>query len=245
MNSITHVGITGALGNIGTTLTRGLGKKYSLKLYDIRSNKSSSGAPFYRIDFARQEQLSGIFDGLDALIHLSGDPRPDAPQEMTFRNNFVATSYVFEEARTAGVKKIVFASSNFYHQGDIMKALQGKLKRSITLDMPPTPACPYGKSKVFGENVGRHMSNLGMQFAALRIGWSVPEDDPSLYSGDYMRAMFCSKRDLVQAFDRGLTVDSDFVVGFATSRNRRNVFDLTETTRFLGFDPVDDAENYF
>jgi hypothetical protein len=42
-----------------------------------------------------------------------------------------------------------------------------------------------------------------------------------------------------------LTVDSDFVVGFATSRNRRNVFDLTETTRELGFDPVDDAENYF
>ena len=111
--------------------------------------------------------------------------------------------------------------------------------------MPPTPLCLYGESKVFGESIGRHLSYLGMQFVALRIGWTVPEDNPAYYESDYMRAVFCSKRDLVQAFKKALEIETDFLPAFAVSNNTHGVFDLKETKEKLGFDPQDNYENYF
>ena len=117
--------------------------------------------------------------------------------------------------------------------------------RLITIDMPPSPISLYGESKVYGENLGRHLSYRGMQFVALRIGWTIPQDNPKIYGGDYMRAVFCSKKDLVQAFTKGLEVNTDFLAAFAVSDNSRAVFDLTDTKRSLGFIPEDNAENYF
>jgi nucleoside-diphosphate-sugar epimerase len=242
---IKKVGITGAAGNIGTTLQKGLSSNYELTLYDIKEIKPPGQAKFIKVDFAEQKELSGIFDGLDALIHLAGDPRPNAPAQLTLRNNFLATSYVFEEVKRAQIKKVIFASSNFYHEGDVLKALEGKLRHLITLDMPPTPLSLYGESKVFAENVGRHLSHFGIQFVALRIGWSVPEDNPAVYDGDYMRAVFCSHRDLIQAFTKAVQIDTDFLVAYAVSENSRGVFDLAVTKKKLGFYPQDNAEAYF
>ncbi len=239
------VGITGASGNIGTTLQKGLSEKYKFCLYDLKPTSFPSGALFTKVDLGAKAELNGIFNGLEALIHLAGNPRPDAPRAQTFRNNFLATSLVFEQARAAGVKKIVYASSNFYHEAAIGEILRGDSKQRITLDMPPSPICLYGESKVFGENLGRHLSYFGMQFVALRIGWTVAEDDPALYGGDYMRAVFCSKRDLVQAFDKALEAQTDFLAAFVTSDNTHNVFDLAETRKKLGFAPLDNAEKYF
>jgi NAD+ dependent glucose-6-phosphate dehydrogenase len=244
-NAIHKIGITGAAGNIGKTLRKGLSSQFELTLYDLHDSNTVPGATSIKVDCGERRQLHGVFDGLDALIHLAGDPRPNAPRGVTLRNNFVATSYVFEEARLAGVKKIVFASSNFYHEGDIAAALRTVPKQLIPLDRNPTPHCLYGESKVFGENVGRHLSHFGVQFVALRIGWSVPEDNPARYDGAYMRAMFCSHRDLVQAFTRAVEIDTDFLTAFAVSNNSQGVFDLTETRQQLGFNPLDNAEQYF
>ena len=243
-SKIKTVGITGASGNIGTTLSDGLAEKYQLTLYDIREAPKSAKGRFMKVDCAKREELKGSFEGLDAIIHLAGDPRPNAPRQLTLRNNFVGTSYVFEEAMRAGIKKIVYASSNFYHEGSIREALTGQLKKRITLDMPPTPQSLYGQSKVFGETIGLHLSYLGVQFAALRIGWTVPEDNPAVYASDYMQAVFISKRDLVQAFDKALNIDTDFLVAFAVSDNDSGVFDLTETKAKLGFRPQDNSEKY-
>jgi NAD+ dependent glucose-6-phosphate dehydrogenase len=245
-NDIGIVGITGAAGVVGTTLVDGLASKYELKLYDRDEISSSPGGiAAARVDFSDGAGIRGVFDGLDAVVHLSGDPRPNAPRDSTFRNNFVAASLVFEEARRAGVAKVVFASSNFYHEQAIGEHLRDRTRRPIKLDDPPSPLSYYGQSKVFGEYVGLHLSRHGLRFAALRIGWTVPADDPRPYDGPYMRAMFCSKRDLVQAFDRSLEVDADFVTAYAVSDNNGGVFDLEETKRVLGFQPQDNAENYF
>ncbi|MFA6216939.1 MAG: NAD(P)-dependent oxidoreductase [Candidatus Omnitrophota bacterium] len=239
------IGITGAAGNIGSTLQKGLGDTYNLSLYDLNETTTLSGCRYIKVDFARKEELDGIFNGLDALIHLAGNPHPNAPRNMTYRNNFAATSYVFEEARRAKVKKIVYASSNFYHEAAISEILQGNSKSRITLDMPPSPLSLYGESKVFGENLGRHLSYLGIQFVALRIGWTIPQDNPAVYDGEYMRAVFCSKRDLIQAFNKALQLETTFQAAFVTSNNTNNVFDLSETRKKLDFHPQDNAENYF
>ena len=240
-----NIGITGAAGNIGVTLQKGLAEKYRLFLYDIREIKAPAGSTSLKIDCTDRKSLKGAFSGLDALIHLAGNPHPDAPRELTMRNNFLATSYCFDEAMRAGVKKIVFASSNFYHEADITAFLSGETRKRITLDRPATPISLYGQSKVYGENLGRHLSYLGIQFVALRIGWTIPQDNPAAIGDSYMRAVFCSKRDLIQAFKRALEVETEFLAAFAVSDNSRGVFDLTETKKILGFSPQDNAEDYF
>lgn len=237
------VGITGAGGNVGSTLVKGLAAKYDLTLYDIKAITQTYGHDFIKINFAEKNDLKDIFNGLDSIVHLAGDPRPDASTQSTLMNNFLATSLVFEGAKQAGVKKIVFASSNFYHQGDIADYMRGRLQQRITLDREPTPQCLYAKSKVFAENIGLHLSHLGMQFIALRIGWTVPQDNPALYGGNYMRAVFCSHRDLIQAFGRALQIDTSFLTAFAVSDNDDGVFDLAESKETLGFYPQDNSGN--
>ena len=220
-------------------------KNYKLSLYDIKKVTTTPPHASITLDCADKENLTGAFDGLDALIHLAGNPHPNAPEHLTMRNNFLSTSYCFDEALRAGVKKIVFASSNFYHEGDIARFLNGETQKRITLDRHPSPLSLYGESKVYGENLGRHLSYLRIQFVALRIGWTVPHDNPALVGGSYMRAVFCSKRDLITVFTRAIEVETQFLAAFAVSDNSRGVFDLAQTKKLLGFIPQDNAENYF
>ncbi len=241
--SIRRIGITGAAGNIGRTLTETFKNNYQLELFDrVLINNSSHKSQ--TVDFSEKSELTGKFDGLDALIHLAGNPSPSASENDTIKNNFLATSLVFEEARRAGVKKVIFASSNFYHESHINDMMIGKRKKLITLDTSPTPQSMYGKSKLFGEQIGLHLSYLGVSFAALRIGWTVPQDSPLPYDSPYMRSMFCSKRDLSQAFMNAINAEQTFITGFAISNNDSRLFDLTETNKQLGFYPVDNSAEY-
>ncbi len=241
--TINRIGITGAAGNIGRTLTDGLKESFQLDLFDrIAMTNSEHSANV--VNLSNKNELSGKFNGLDALIHLAGNPSPSAPESDTMLNNFVATSLVFEEAKRAGVKKIIFASSNFYHEGHISEMMMGKRKKRITLSTMATPQSMYGKSKQFGEQIGLHLSYFGVSFAAIRIGWTVPQDSPLPYDSPYMRAMFCSKRDLTQAFTRALSSEQSFITGYAISNNDTRLFDLTETNEKLGFYPVDNSAEY-
>lgn len=50
--------------------------------------------------------------GVDAVVHLGAIPAPGIlPDAATFRNNMLSTYNVFQAARRAGIKKIVYASS--------------------------------------------------------------------------------------------------------------------------------------
>jgi len=50
--------------------------------------------------------------GVDAIVHLGAIPAPGIlPDAATFRNNILSTYNVFQAARRAGIKKIVYASS--------------------------------------------------------------------------------------------------------------------------------------
>jgi len=52
------------------------------------------------------------FDGLDGVVHLAAIPAPGmAPNAATFANNVVSTYNVFEAARVAGIRNVVWASS--------------------------------------------------------------------------------------------------------------------------------------
>ncbi len=92
--------------------------------------------------------------------------------------------------------------------------------------------------------LGRHYSHIGTDFTALRIGWTIPEDTPRYYDTPYMRAIFCSHRDLISIVQKALNTPEPYSVGFAISNNSTRVFDLEGTKEQLGFIPQDDSADY-
>lgn len=246
----TRIGITGADGHIGTTLREGLSDAYKITSFSLQPHDF----PTTVADLSEVEAVHGIFEGLEAVIHLAANPSPRADWGSLVKNNFTATVNIFKEARRAGVKRIVFASSNHTQHGETMKdtpnVIDATRKIMMRLTDPPNPSSMYGVSKLFGEEVGRlYASQHGLEFVGLRIGATFRQDDPSLRadspSGEYLRAMFLSKRDCVQAFTRALEVETNLLIAYAISNNGRRVFDLRETEEKLGFYPQDDAEDYF
>jgi len=258
-NILTKIGITGAAGHIGKVLTEGLSTDYELTLFDCQKIDKETSCRFksIKVDLSKVEQVNNIFDGQDAVIHLAADPDPNAPWESVLTNNIVATYNVFEEARRADLSRIVFASTNHVQHGytmietpDTLDTSYVEKQGSIRLNDPPAPSSLYGVSKLFAEDLGwYYMRKYGIQFVALRIGATMPADDPSIPSEidtpEYLQAMFLSKNDCVAAFIRALQVDTDYLVAYAISNNDKRVFDLAETREKLGFEPKDNAEAYF
>ena len=258
--TITRVGITGAAGHIGITLTEGLADKYDLTLfYHQREAKQDYHQRFKTIkaELTQAEEVRGIFEGLDAIIHLAADSRDEAPWDSVLTNNIAATYNTFEEARRAGVSRIIFASTNHVQNGQCMIDTTSSLspfyvrhRGYMRLSDPPAPDSYYGVSKLFGENLGWYYWRIyGIQFVALRIGSTFPQDNPSIWRGtdneDHVSALFLSKRDCVEAFRRALQVDTDYLIAYAISDNDRRFFDMKETMEKLGYNPQDNAEDYF
>jgi len=256
--AIKKVGITGAGGRIGRTLTEGLADDYDLTVF-IRNTQpdTSRRLSIIKADLSSEDEVRGIFEGLDAVIHLAADPSTRAPWKNVLQHNIVATYNVLEEARRAGVRRIIFASTNHVQNGFAMEdnpisldpafLERGKL---VKLSDPPAPDSYYGVSKLFGEDLGRYYVRLhGMEFVSVRIGWAAPEVMPDRDMDEtterHMRALFFSQRDCVNLFKRTLEVEADFLVVYGVSNNRNPIFDLTETKKKLGYEPLDSEEEYF
>lgn len=255
---ITKVGITGAGGRIGRTLTEGLADKYELTLF-IRNTQpdTSRNLKVVKADLSKEEEVKGIFEGLDAVIHLAANPSARAPWESVLQDNIVATYNVLEEARRAGVKRVIFASTNHvqyaYAMGEIPASLDPSFTESgrlIKLSDPPAPDSHYGVSKLFGEDLGRYYSRLyGLEFISVRIGWAAPKTVPTVQREKsiemHARALFFSQRDSINLFIKTLEVEADFLVVYGVSNSRNPIFDLTETKEVLGYEPQDNEEEYF
>lgn len=244
------VGITGAEGRIGGYLRAGLGDAHDISSFTLTPQSFESIV----VDISNAEAMNGVFAGLDAVIHLAGDPSPAGSWESMLNNNIIGTFNVLEECRQAGVKKVVFASTNHTQHGETMGASPEILDTSnpvmLRLGDYFNPSSIYGASKATGEIYGRLFArHHGVQFVAMRIGAIGDEDSPLRSKGtpaeDYVRAMFLSRRDLVDAFQKALDVDREFTLAYVISNNGRRIFDMRETNEALGFYPEDDAEMFF
>ncbi|WP_104181062.1 NAD(P)-dependent oxidoreductase [Arthrobacter sp. B0490] len=112
-----NVAVTGSNGKLGRSVVRGLREAghtvLELDQYGERSPE------FLRIDLRDYGQvvdaLLGVDDrhtGFDAVVHLGAIPAPGLQADVaTFHNNMAATYNVFQACRRAGIKRIVYASS--------------------------------------------------------------------------------------------------------------------------------------
>jgi dTDP-4-dehydrorhamnose reductase len=135
--------ITGAGGQIGRVLRAGLAGHYALRLADIApQSPAGEHEEVVTADITRPDALRAIMEGVDTVVHLAGIPDEDTWQKIRDMN--IDGCYnVFEAARQAGVKRVVFASSNHavgFHRRD----------RMIDDTVMFRPDSRYGVSKVSG-----------------------------------------------------------------------------------------------
>jgi uronate dehydrogenase len=227
---VSRVLITGAAGSIGTVLTDGLpAYGHRLRLLD---REPVTGDDVVTADITDAAALDAALAGVGAVVHLAAIPS-EAPFGDILRANIDGTYQVFEAARRAGVRRIVYASSNHAVGFTPRVPLVGA-------DVPPRPDTYYGVSKVFGEALGRlYVDRYRLEVACLRIGSF--DERPS--SPRHL-STWLSHGDAVRLVHAGLIApDLRFAIVYGISANTRRWWDL-EPGRALGYHPVDDAEAY-
>lgn len=112
-----RIAVTGGSGKLGRHVVRRLVQDGHQVLNLDRAGERSP--QLVVVDLRNYGQVLDVFLGLDdrhsgfdAVVHLGAIPAPGIiPDAATFENNMVSTYNVFQAARRAGIKKVVYASS--------------------------------------------------------------------------------------------------------------------------------------
>jgi nucleoside-diphosphate-sugar epimerase len=112
-----RIAVTGGSGKLGRSVVRRLSEDgHSVLNLDRTGDRSPALA---LVDLRNYGQVLDVILGLDdrhqgfdAIVHLAAIPAPGlVPDAATFENNMLSTYNVFQAARRAGIKKVVYASS--------------------------------------------------------------------------------------------------------------------------------------
>jgi nucleoside-diphosphate-sugar epimerase len=112
-----RIAVTGGSGKLGRHVVRRLTEDGHQVLNLDRLGERHPGLAI--VDLRDYGQVLDVFlglddrhDGFDAIVHLGAVPAPGIiPDAATFENNMLSTYNVFQAARRAGIKKVVYASS--------------------------------------------------------------------------------------------------------------------------------------
>lgn len=220
---MTRVVVTGGSGKLGAAVVDEL-VEHGYDVINIdRVPPRSESCPYTRIDLTDYgqvlEALSGIdtrYDRVDALVHLAAIPGPgQTGNAATFDNNIVSTYHVFSAAKAAGIRNIVWASS---------ETLLG-----LPFDVPPPylpvdeeyPARPetsYSLAKHLEEQMAAQFcrQDPSLKMIGLRFSNVMTPDDydafPSFNADPRLRSWnlwsYIDRRDGAQAVRKALELDA-------------------------------------
>ncbi|MEU1804025.1 NAD(P)-dependent oxidoreductase [Streptomyces sp. NPDC019937] len=228
--------LTGAAGGMGTLMRELLPPYgYELRLLDVAPMPDAPDAII--ADLADKDALRQAVEGVDAIIHLAGISL-EASFEKILAANIQGTYNLYEAAREAGVRRIVFASSN--HAVGFTPRPAGDDAPLIPIDTPRRPDTYYGISKSFGEDLASYYwDKHGIESVAIRIGSCFPQP-----TNVRMLSIWMSPADGARLLHAALTAqDVGYTVVYGSSANTRLWWDLS-SARALGYDPQDDSEPY-
>jgi len=243
--------VTGMSGLIGGALRRHLEGTYALSALNRRP---IPGVKCHQADVADLDAIAPAFDGVDTVVHLAARTGSSDSFDEILRANVVGTYNVFEAARRAGVRRVVYASSGAtvseWERDPPYSALiagrygEAGAWKKMTRETPTRPAGLYGASKIWGEAIARHYADAyGLSAICVRIGRVKAEDRP-MSTRDY--AVWCSQRDVVRMLELCIAAPPTlrFDVFFVVSDNRWGYRDLEHARTVLGFEPGDRAEDH-
>jgi nucleoside-diphosphate-sugar epimerase len=243
--------ITGAAGLIGGVLQRGLADEYELTGLDAARRRGFRGK-----DMTKLGSVLEAFADEDVVIDLAADPSPAADWQAVHGNNLVATYNAFEASRRAGVRRLIFASSNhvtgLYERDPPYSAIVAgdyggldphEIPR-LGSDTEIRPDGLYGVGKAFGEALGRlYAEENGLSVICLRIGTVNAADRPR---SPRHFATLLTHADLVRLVRAAIEAPETvrFAIVYGVSNNTWRFWDLDEAREALGYVPEDDAETW-
>ena len=220
--------ITGAAGAVGSTLVAGLKGRYELRGLDLVEVPGLDAGDVVIGDLSDYEVALQATRGMEAVIHLAGNPGGSATWEQVLQNNITGTYNLFEASRQNGVRRVAFAS-----RAGLLGAYPKSLQR--TMDLVPLPQNYYTISKAFGEQIGyMYATRFDMEVVSVRIGnfnrdRDLPEHPHHLSHGDCVRVF---ERAIVHPGVR-------YEVVFGVSDSNWPMYDLDHGRKVLGYEPRD------
>ena len=245
--------ITGITGLVGSVLKEGLKSEFDVTGIDLRDGKDVQTLV---ADSTNLDEIVPAFEGVDTVIDLASEPSNFSPWNVIYDNNLKCTYNAFEASKMAGVRRVIFASSNhatgnYENDSPYREIVAGQYEKLtpgsfdlVNTDMPVRPDGPYGIGKAFGEATGRYFADeQGLSVMCLRIGTLNVESRPMnlrqfatlLTHGDLVR--------LVKVCING--PDSiRFGIYYGVSNNKWRFWDISNSQREIGYQPKDNAETW-
>jgi nucleoside-diphosphate-sugar epimerase len=170
--------VTGGSGKLGrAAVAELLEHGNEVWIADIVAPRPDVAARFTRVDLADFGQVYELFrgidegwDSIDGLVHLAAIPGPaQVPNAALFGNNVRGSYHVFAAARHAGIRNIVFASS--------------ETVLGLPFDTPPPyapldeeypvrPETAYSLGKALDEEMARHFCRWDPQLKMIGLRFS-------------------------------------------------------------------------
>lgn len=225
--------LTGASGSIGTKLRKTLKPLVNkMILSDIVEPKDlQHDENFVKCDLANFKAVQTLLEGVTSIVHLGG-VSVDGPFTPILNANIIGVYNLYEAARLAGVKRILFVSSN-HAVGFHLR------KTKLDADSVTRPDGNYGVSKVFGENLSRmYFDRYKIETVCLRIGscFEKPIDRRMLHT-------WLSFRDLTNLIDVCLSQkEVGHTIHYGVSNNKEVWWDNSKSS--IKYQPIDSSEQF-
>lgn len=242
--------VTGSKGRLAQAALPELEKIYNVRTTDI-SAPFPGDKDYHQADITHFAQVKPLLAGIDAVVHLAiasirtfgahihshDDLNPEQAEafnESTIRVNVDGTHHVYEAARLAGVKKIVYLSSMTAFQGD-------KDIPSYEKNTPLNPQSLYACTKIFGENLAQVYARAhGISIIVLRLGQPYPSGtrlDNVWQTNRRARSLFVTLDDTVQAILCALKTDIHFGIYNIVSASDNQRVNLSSAGEEIGYRP--------
>jgi len=177
--------VTGAAGFIGSNLVEalvecgdtvvGFDNLSTGRMENLKSVEGKPNFKFQKGDIRDSASLDQACRGVEVIFHeaaIPSVPRSVENPRESFDVNAVGTLNILLAAKTAGARRVLFASSSsVYGNSDVLPVHE---------NVAPRPISPYGASKLAAEGLGHSFStSFGVTFLALRY-FNVfgPRQDP-------------------------------------------------------------------
>jgi len=229
-----RVAVTGAAGSLAGDILPGLIEQgYEIVGIDRRPSSTFAGAAWETCSLDDRERLTAALAGCDAVIHLAGIPLED-DWDSLLAVNIDGTQAVLEASRSAGVRRVILASS-IHAAGFVPVPEDGAV---VDDDVAIRPNTFYGVSKAALEALGRlYHDRWGLEVVCVRIAsrFARPLDERML-------STWLSPADAVRLFAAALRApDVGYRVVWGVSANTRGYLS-TDGGASIGYVPRDDAE---